>query len=497
MLGKLAIGLACVLLAAGALYQFAGVRVALDGSGMWPRFISSTPDFDALEADRARQREVAPVVPAARARNGAPDSPPAGAPPIDAGAPRASATPSAPCCPTTDRADGRTAAPAAEWPEFRGPRRDGRYDHAPIRTDWPPSGLPLLWKQPIGLGYASFVVAGGRAFTIEQRRRQEVVAAYDAATGRELWTSAWDGEFQETMGGDGPRATPTFHDGRLYALGALGEFRALDAASGEVLWRRNILSDNDAPNLSWGMSGAPLVVDDKVIVLPGGSDGRSVVAYDAASGEPRWRALSDQQAYVSPMLVTLGGVRQVLVVTAARAVGLTVDEGRLLWEYPWSTDMGINVAQPLLVGNDRVFLSASYGKGAAVFEVARSADRFTTKTVWENQRMKNKFTSPLLHGGFLYGLDESILACVDVATGELKWKGGRYGYGQVLIAGDHLIVLTEDGEVALVRATPERHDELARFQAIEGKTWNHPVIAEGRLLVRNVREMAAFDIRAR
>jgi outer membrane protein assembly factor BamB len=200
---------------------------------------------------------------------------------------------------------------------------------------------------------------------------------------------------------------------------------------------------------------------------------------------------------MSPMLVTLAGVRQVLVVTAARAVGLTVDDGRLLWEYPWSTDMGINVAQPLLVGNDRVFLSASYGKGAAVFEVARSGDQFTTRTIWENQRMKNKFTSPLLHGGFVYGLDESILACGDAATGELKWKGGRYGYGQVLLAGDHLIVLTEDGEVALVRATPERHDEVARFEAIEGKTWNHPVIAGGRLLVRNLREMAAFDIRAR
>jgi outer membrane protein assembly factor BamB len=496
MLRKTAIALACVLLAAAALYQFAGVRVALDGSGMWPRFISSTPDFDALEADRARQREQAPSVPAGQTPNAALDTPVPAAPAVEAGVAPGSTSPTAPCCATADHGD-RAASSAAEWPEFRGPRRDGRYDAAPIRTEWPPSGLPLLWKQPVGLGYASFVVAGGRAFTIEQRRQQEVVAAYDVATGRELWTNAWDGEFRETMGGDGPRATPTFHDGRVYALGALGEFRALDAASGAVVWRRNILSENGAPNLSWGMSGAPLVVDGNVIVLPGGPDGRSVVAYDAVSGEPRWRALSDQQAYVSPMLATLAGVRQVLVVTAARAVGLTVDEGRLLWEYPWSTDMGINVAQPLLVGNDRVFLSASYGKGAAVFEVERSGDRFTTRTVWENQRMKNKFTSPLLHGGFVYGLDESILACVDAATGELRWKGGRYGYGQVLLAGDHLVVLTEDGEVALVRATPERHDEVARFEAIEGKTWNHPVIADGRLLVRNIREMAAFDIRAR
>jgi outer membrane protein assembly factor BamB len=197
------------------------------------------------------------------------------------------------------------------------------------------------------------------------------------------------------------------------------------------------------------------------------------------------------------MLVTIAGLRQVLVVTATRAVGVSPAGGTLLWEYPWPTQMGINVAQPVLLGNDRVFLSSSYGQGAAVFEVVREGDRFATRTVWQNTRMKNKFTSSLLHEGHLYGLDESILACLDAATGDQKWKGGRYGYGQVLLAGDHLVVLTEDGEVVLVRATPERHHELARFRAIDGKTWNHPVVADGRLLVRNLREMAAFDIRPR
>ena len=195
------------------------------------------------------------------------------------------------------------------------------------------------------------------------------------------------------------------------------------------------------------------------------------------------------------MLVTLGGVRQILVVGATRAMGLTADRGRLLWEYPWVTEVGINVSQPLLLGNDRVFLSAGYGHGAAVFEVMRSGDRFDVRTVWQNTRMKNKFTSSVLQNGYIYGLDEAILACLDAATGELKWKGGRYGYGQILLAGDHLIVLAEDGELALVKATPERHDEVAKFSAIDGKTWNHPVIVNGRLLVRNLREMAAFDIR--
>jgi outer membrane protein assembly factor BamB len=352
----------------------------------------------------------------------------------------------------------------------------------------------LLWKQPIGLGYASFVVAGGRAFTIEQRRDREVVAAYEIETGREIWTHAWGGAFSEAMGGDGPRATPTYHAGRVYALGALGELRSLDARSGAMIWRRDILEDAGAANLQWGMSAAPLIVDDMVVTLPGGR-GHSVAAYDRVTGAPRWHVLDDVQAYVSPMLVTLAGTRQILVVSATRAFGLVPENGQLLWEYPWRTDMGINVAQPLLIGPNRVFLSAGYGHGAAVFDVIASADGMTTTTVWESTRMKNKFSSSLLHGGYIYGLDEAILACVDAATGEQKWKGGRYGYGQVMLAGDHLIVITEGGELVLVKASPDGHAELARFDAIDGKTWNHPVIADGRLLVRNLQEMAAFDIR--
>lgn len=492
MLRKAALAVALVAVAAAGLYV-AGFRLALDGSGMVPRFVSSGPDYDALEADRARQRERAPLGagktgsdPEAVSKSGSdpqsnPESTPASGPEHG----------------STERVESpRSRGVTPTWSDFRGAARDGRSSEA-VRTDWPSGGLPRLWKQPIGLGYASFVVADGRAFTIEQRRRQEAVAAYDVESGRELWTNAWDGEFVETMGGDGPRATPTIHEGRVYALGALGELRCLDAATGAVVWRRNILEDNGAANLEWGMSGAPLVVDDKVIVLPGGSGGKSVVAYDKATGEEIWRSLDDRQAYVSPMLATIAGVRQVLVVTATRAVGLSPDEGALLWEFPWPTSQGINVAQPVLLGRDRVFLSASYGQGAAVFEVTRAGDRLATREVWANSRMKNKFTTSLLHEGHLYGLDEAILACIDAETGELKWKGGRYGYGQVILADGHLIVLAENGDLALVRATPERHDELARVPAIEGKTWNHPVLIGGRLLVRNLREMAAFDIRPR
>ena len=216
-------------------------------------------------------------------------------------------------------------------------------------TNWPAHGLTPLWKQPIGAGYASFVAARGRAYTIEQRGPNEVVAAYDVRSGRELWKQAWRGDFREVMGGDGPRATPTLSAGFLYVLGAEGELRCLEASSGQVIWRTNILEDNGASNVQWGMSAAPLVVDDTVIVLPGGSGGRSIVAYDRRTGERVWSAENDRAAYASPMLVTLAGTRQILVFTASRLMGLSPDRGQVLWEFPWTTPYSVNAAQPIVI----------------------------------------------------------------------------------------------------------------------------------------------------
>jgi outer membrane protein assembly factor BamB len=297
------------------------------------------------------------------------------------------------------------------------------------------------------------------------------------------------------MGGDGPRATPTWADGVVYALGAMGEFRALEEVTGRTLWRTNILTDSGARNLDWGMAAAPLIVDETVVVLPGGPHGQSVVAYDRANGARVWSAQDDMQAYASPMLVMLSGRRQLLVLSATRLMGLTADGGQLLWEYPFATYNGINAAQPLLLGGDRVFVSASYGAGAAVIEVSQVAESFAVQEVWRNNRMKNRFSSSVLRDGVIYGLDEGILAAVDARTGDLKWKGGRYGYGQLVLVGESLVVLTEDGDLALVRAQPARHQEVVRFPVLAGKTWNGPALDGGYLLVRNLAEMAAFDLR--
>jgi outer membrane protein assembly factor BamB len=467
-----------------------GWRVQLDGSGT-PRLVPMTTadaQADAVEAHRAAQREVAPRMPEA-------DVAPAPAEATDE-PPRSPGESVAEAAPVPEaEAAGAPAARAPYWTEFRGPRRDGHYQERPIVTDWPAGGLSPLWKQPVGGGYASFAVAEGRAFTIEQRRTEEVVAAYDVATGLELWRHAWAGDFKEWMGGDGPRATPTWHDGRVYALGAEGELRALDAATGAEVWRVNILEDNGVANLQWGMAASPLVVGDLVVVHPGGPDGRSVVAYDRHTGARRWSSLDDKAAYSSPVLASVAGRPQILVLTATRLVSLAPDTGALLWSHPWPAPNDINASQPVLVGGDRILLSSGYGKGAALVEIREDDGVWATRELWSHNRLKNRFSSSVVLDGYLYGLDEAILTCVEVDTGEVKWKAGRYGHGQIILADGHLIVLSEDGDLALVRATPEGHEERARFPVLSGKTWNHPVIDDGRLIVRNLAEMAAFDLR--
>ena len=481
-----------VVVVMGAILFMFGLRVVLDGGGS-PRlrFVKSA-DAQAEEVARHREAQRAQPPPAAPSA----PKPPS---PSENGTAADAAKPELPVVPNLAGAAAATNAPrgGAYWTDFRGPLRDGHYRQQPIRTDWPADGLKPMWKEPVGGGYASIVIANGRAFTIEQRRTQEVVAAYDVMSGRELWTNAWNAEFREFMGGDGPRATPTWADGRVYALGALGEFRAIEDATGRTIWRTNILEDSGGRNLQWGMSASPLIVNNTVVVLPGGPNGKSVVAYDRSTGKRAWSAEGDQQGYSSPMLVTLAGVQQILVFSAARLMGLAPDGGKVLWEYPWKTQFDINASQPLVVGDNRLFLSTGYGTGAAVIELTKSGDGLSIREVWRNIRMKNQFSSSVLHEGFVYGLDENILACVDASTGDLKWKGGRYGYGQVMLASGQLFVLTEDGNLAVVRATPERHDERVRFPAIEGKTWNHPAMSDGVLLIRNLAQMAAFDVRPR
>jgi outer membrane protein assembly factor BamB len=275
-------------------------------------------------------------------------------------------------------------------------------------------------------------------------------------------------------------------------MGATGEMFVLDALTGKVIWHKNILEDNGAENITWAMSASPLIVDDTVVVQPGGASNKSIVAYNKNTGARVWGSLGDRTSYASPMLVTLAGKRQIITITALRAVGLEASSGKLLWEYPWTTEYDINSAQPIVAGPNQVLISSGYGHGAAMLEISAGG----AKKLWENKKLKNKFNSSVFLNGYIYGFDESIFTCIDAKTGEPTWKAGRYGYGQVLAASGHLVITGEQGEVVLLKADPAGHKEVAKFQALEGRTWNIPAIADGRLFVRNGTEMVAYKISA-
>ncbi len=391
-----------------------------------------------------------------------------------------------------------------DFPEYRGRKRDGIVSGPPLARDWKAHPPRLLWRQPVGGGYASFAVAGNVAVTIEQRRDQEAVVCYDAQTGKERWVYSYPAFFKETMGGPGPRATPTIAGGDVFSLGATGWLVCLDLKTGGDKWKINILKDND--NIYWGMSGSPLVYDQLVVVTPGvqreSAAGRGVIAYDRATGYPVWSAGKAKGAYSSPMLATLAGERQLLVLDAGGLKSYDPSAGKELWHYDWVSYQDINVAQPVVLEGDRVFISSGYEHGCDLVKVSKVAGQWHVEPVWPNHSpnpaLRCKFSSPVLYQGHLYGLDERSrvkLVCVEAETGQQKWSGGQYGHGQLLLAGDLLVILAETGKLALVEANPEQFRELSSFQALRGeKTWNYPALAGGKIFLRNHEETACYDL---
>jgi outer membrane protein assembly factor BamB len=384
----------------------------------------------------------------------------------------------------------------AEWPGFRGAGRDGVVSGVRIPTDWNASPPNEIWRRPVGPGWSSFAVAGNRLYTQEQRGEDEIVACYDAATGEPVWAHRETIRFWEPMAGTGPRATPTVHAGRVYALGATGILNALDAADGSPVWRRDAADDTGADIPEWGFASSPLIVDDLVIVHTGGGDGKAVVAYELETGEPRWFAPAGKLSYSSAHLTTIGGVRQVLVLTGDGITSLAPEDHTVLWEHAWPMEGGARIVQPAITDEGDVLIGTGFGMGLRRIGVTGGPDGWTTEERWTSKGLKPYFNDLVVHRGHAYGFDGRILSCVELASGERKWKGGRYGHGQLMLLADQdlLIVLSERGALALVSADPGGFSEIARMPAIEGKTWNHPVLVNGVLYVRNGKEMAAFRL---
>lgn len=394
-----------------------------------------------------------------------------------------------------------TAAPSSRvaartgggWPGFRGPRRDAVVTGVRIRTDWASSPPVRLWRRPVGPGWSSFAVGEGLVYTQEQRGDSEVVTCYDEATGKPVWTHRDTARFWESNAGAGPRGTPALHEGRVYAFGATGIVNALDARNGAVVWTRNAAADAGVKIPTWGFASSPLTLDDIVIVAVAGR----LAAYDGATGDPRWLGPDGGTSYSSPHLLTIDGAAQAVLLSNDGAVSVAPSNGKALWKHAWR---GSSILQPALTGDGGVLLAAISDGGGGIgtrrLAVTRVADEWTVREVWTTNGLKPYFNDFVVHDGHAFGFDGSILACIDLEDGKRKWKGGRYGNGQLLLLGDQdvLLVLSEEGELALVGATPGQFTEIARFPAIEGKTWNHPVLAGDILLVRNDREMAAFRL---
>jgi outer membrane protein assembly factor BamB len=390
-------------------------------------------------------------------------------------------------------ADAEGATTGANWSGFRGPKRDGVIRGVRIQTDWSQSKPVELWRRPVGPGWSSFAVRGNLLYTQEQRGDDEIVACYNLTTGEPVWRHRDAARFYESNAGAGPRATPTLNNGRVYAFGATGVLNALNARDGSVVWSRNAASDTKTKVPAWGFASSPLVVGDIVVVATAGV----LAAYDVATGHPRWQGPADKGGYSSPHLATIGGVAQILLLNGEGATSVAPADGKLLWKHEWPSD---GIVQPVVIAGSDVLLGSGSGMASGVglrrVAVAHSDAGWSIQERWTSNGLKPYYNDFVVHKGHAFGFDGSILACVNLEDGKRKWKGGRYGHGQLIVLPDQdlLLVLSEEGELALVKAIPDQFVEVARFKAIEGKTWNHPVLVGEVLLARNSEEMAAFRL---
>ena len=391
-----------------------------------------------------------------------------------------------------------------DWPEFRGRDRDGHRPGERITTDWNKNKPREVWRTRVGPGWGSFAVVGDYLFTQEQRGEEEAVVCYDAKTGVEVWQHSDRERFYEPVGGAGPRGTPTLHEGRLYTFGATGRLNCLDPANGNCFWTRNVLDDTRAKIQTWGFTASPLVAQGIVTVFAGGPDGKSVVGYKALDGSLAWTAGTGISSYSSTHLAHLCGVEQILMATNSGLTSFEPATGKVLWlhtppEVKGARANGAPIIQPTIVSDTDVLFGTGDG-GTWRVKVSNDGGEWKTEQVWESRAIKPYFNDMVVHKGFIYGFDGSstvLFNCVDLATGKLKWRERGYGGGQVLLLPDQdlLVVLTEKNEVALVETNPEKRTELCKLPMLTGiKSWSHPVIARGKLYIRNDEEAACYDV---
>ena len=388
-----------------------------------------------------------------------------------------------------------TALDNPQWPSYRGAEGNSRARGVKLASDWSSNPPKLIWKTVIGPAWSSFVVAGDWLFTQEQRLEMEAVVCYDAKTGKEVWAQQIESRFDDPLGGPGPRATPTLGGGKLFAMGGQGWLLCLNPLDGKLLWKKDMreVAERDPP--MWGFSSSPLVVGNVVVVQVGGAGDKGLVAFNVESGEVVWSVECGDDGYSSPQICKILGGDLIVAISKLGMLLLDPATGNVRLDYDWKID-GYRSLQPQMVDDKTILLPSGMGFGTRLIEFEKVGENLSTKDLWTSRKLKPDFNDFVVYQGHIYGFDALIFTCIDLATGEAKWKGGRYGKGQVLLAEDSglLLIASEEGELVLVKADPTKHTELGKIQAIKGRTWNHPVLIGNRLYIRNSQEAACYEL---
>jgi outer membrane protein assembly factor BamB len=398
---------------------------------------------------------------------------------------------------------GRDAAiRPGDFPQFLGPDRNAVVHGDFLDADWGAHPPREIWRKEIGAGWGAFAVVGELAITQEQRGDDEMIVARDRATGDPVWSHHNTIRFvdETKMGGDGPRATPTVAAGKVFAHGATGILDCLDASTGNLLWSHDTFKESGEGNIQWGVAASPLVIEDLglvVVSLGSGGMGGSLAAYDMKTGERKWIGGTDRASYASPMLATLGGKRQIVMVNDLTVTGHDPADGKVLWEYKWHPTPA-KASQPPVLPGDRLLLTAGYGAPGVLLHIKHDGEQWAAEEVWPTQHMRTKFTTPVVRDHYAYGLDDGVLACIDLDDeGKLVWRarGDDFGHGQVLLVEDKLLVQSElSGNLLLVEASPQGYHKLGVLHDLTGKTWNNPALAGNRLYLRNDHEAACYEL---
>ena len=381
----------------------------------------------------------------------------------------------------------------ADWPQWLGPNRTGISSETGLLTTWAADGPTVVWEKELGEGFSGISVAEGRIYTMFSAGEDEFVICLDEETGREIWRFRTGAKFYERQGGNGPRSQPTVDGDRVFVLSAEGWLYALNAKDGKKLWLVDLYDGLGSRVPKFGFSTSPLVENDLLLLEVGTRQG-TFIALDKTNGAVKWASQNDVVSYSSPIAVDIAGIRQVVFVSGEAAVGLSPADGSLYWRFPWPTSYDLNVATPILVPPDYIFISSGYDHGAALLQISRTGDGLSVKKVWESRGMKNHFGTSLLIGDYIYGFDNAILKCIEAETGKEQWKRRGYGKGTLIYADGQLIILSDKGKLALADASPTSFRENVSAQVLSGKCWTPPTLANGKIFVRDLHKIVCLDV---